>query len=135
MASLTDITLASTLETNIVGRVDVDSSTKMMPQLRPKQSEKTLNNHAFCRAKRLSFASTGVNGEIVDRHIDRLSPAKIGNLRNQQIVLDGSGLVEVGSRAFCKRQMREIAIVVIESQNRRGQSRGEMAGEMAFPCS
>ena len=134
-ASLPDITLASTLETNIVGRVDVDSSTKMMPQFGPIQSEKTLNDHAFCRAKRLNFASTSVNGEIVNRHIDRLSLVKIGYLRNQQIVLEGSGLVEVRTCALLKRQMREIAIVMIEGQHGRSQSRCKMVGEMALPCS
>jgi hypothetical protein len=59
-----------------------------------------------------------VEGEIVGGDVDRLALTKIRDLRDQEIVLQGGGLVEVGSRAFLQRKVGQIAIIVIEGQHR-----------------
>jgi len=133
-AAFTNIALAPSFEADIVGHVDIDPGAKMVPQFGPVQCEKAFNNHEFTGLEELRLAGAEMDGEIVGRHIDRLALAKIPDLRDQKVVLERSGLVEISLHALNQREMRQVAVVVVERQHRRVEPFSEVTGEVAFAC-
>ena len=108
----------------------------MSPQFGPIQRKQSFENHERAWIKHQVWRSSSVNRKIVSRNGNGAGP----DARSATCAISNSCSSAAGSSKFesalaSGRKMGQVAIVMVERQNGRVQFFGQVASQIALPCS
>src|SRR5689334_3572010 len=91
-----DVATQAANETNVVGRVDENLDVHLFQQTRLGKDQNAFDDDDGLGIDTSGVGQTSVRAKIVNRQLNRLAGSQLLQVVNQQIVIEGVGMIKVG---------------------------------------
>ena len=132
-AAFEDVAVNTTDEAEVVGGVDEDAEVVEGAEFGIVEGEDAFDEEGGAGLNGLGVGGdAGVGGEVVDGALDGVTGGECAEVLDEEIVLDGVGVVEVLQSALGGGEVAEVAVVEVEGEQGCVEVCGEFAGEGGF---
>ena len=132
-AAFAHIAIDAAVEANFVGGIDVDAEVVERDELGVVEGEDAFDEDDAGGVDEVEgVGDAGVAGEVVYRALDGEAFGERADVGDDELGLEGVGVVEVLFVAGVEREPREVAVVVVEGEERGFELRGVLFGESGF---
>src|SRR5205823_4188759 len=108
-----DIAPQTANETDIVRSVDENFYIHLLQQTRFSKNQDAFNDHDRLGRYRCRVRQTRVRAKVINGKFYRLAGIQLFEMINQQLVIDGVGMIEVRRVAIVQRHVFQIAVIKI----------------------